>query len=49
MKEWVADWEALRRADPEVADAIAGELQRERGTIRLVASENYTSPAVMAA
>ncbi|HYH27331.1 MAG TPA: serine hydroxymethyltransferase [Actinomycetota bacterium] len=49
MKEWVADWEALRATDPEVAEAVAGELERERATIRLIASENYTSPAVLAA
>src|SRR5256714_14291147 len=49
MKEWVADWEQLRASDPEVADAIAGELNRERNTLRLIASENYTSPAVLAA
>jgi len=49
MKEWVADWEALKASDPEVAEAIAGELQRERSTLRLIASENYTSPAVLAA
>jgi glycine hydroxymethyltransferase len=49
MKDWVADWEALRTADPEVAEALTGELERERGTIRLIASENYTSPAVLAA
>jgi glycine hydroxymethyltransferase len=49
MKEWVADWEALKETDPEVADALVGELERERGTIRLIASENYTSPAVLAA
>jgi glycine hydroxymethyltransferase len=49
MKEWVADWEALRTTDPEVADAIAAEVGRERTTIRLIASENYTSPAVLAA
>ena len=49
VKEWVASWEALRETDPEVADAVAGELQRERATIRLIASENYTSPAVLAA
>ncbi len=46
---FVADPDALRRADPEVADAIAQELERERTTLRLIASENYTSPAVMAA
>src|SRR5437588_3731694 len=49
MKEWVADWEQLRASDPEVADAIAGELRRERSTLRLIASENYASPAVRAA
>ena len=32
-----------------MADAIAGELQRERTTLRLIASENYASPAVLAA
>ena len=46
---FVADWNALRANDPEVADAIAGELQRERSTLRLIASENYASPAVLAA
>jgi glycine hydroxymethyltransferase len=49
MKDWVADWEALRATDPEVAEALVGELDRERSTIRLIASENYTSPAVLAA
>ncbi len=49
MREYAASWEALKAADPEVADAMAGELARERGTIRLIASENYTSPAVLAA
>jgi glycine hydroxymethyltransferase len=49
VKEWVADWEALQRTDPEVAEALVGEVERERSTIRLIASENYTSPAVLAA
>src|ERR671923_445830 len=49
MKDFVADWDALRSVDPEVADALVKELDRERGTIRLIASENYTSPAVLAA
>jgi glycine hydroxymethyltransferase len=48
-EDFVADWDALRTADPEVADAIAGELGRERSTLRLIASENYASPAVLAA
>jgi glycine hydroxymethyltransferase len=49
MKDWIADWEALKASDPEVAGALVGELDRERSTIRLIASENYTSPAVLAA
>ncbi len=49
MKDFVADWDALRATDPEVADTIASELRRERHTLRLVASENYASPAVLAA
>jgi len=32
-----------------VATAIANELERERTTLRLIASENYASPAVLAA
>jgi glycine hydroxymethyltransferase len=39
----------LKATDPEIADAIAGELERERTTLRLIASENYASPAVLAA
>jgi glycine hydroxymethyltransferase len=49
MREYAADWEALKATDPEVANAIAGELNRERTNLRLIASENYASPAVMAA
>ena len=49
MREFAADWEALKASDPEVAAAIGGELERERTTLRLIASENYASPAVLAA
>ena len=49
MREHAADWDALERTDPEVAGAIASELRRERTTLRLIASENYASPAVLAA
>jgi glycine hydroxymethyltransferase len=49
MKDYAASWESLQQTDPEVASAIAGELGRERSTIRLIASENYASPAVLAA
>jgi glycine hydroxymethyltransferase len=49
MRDHAASWEALEETDPEVAEALAAELRRERSTIRLVASENYASPAVLAA
>jgi len=35
--------------DPEVARAVAGELNRQRTTLEMIASENFTSPAVMEA
>ena len=49
MREYAADWGALQATDPEVAAAVAGELARERSTLRLIASENFASPAVLAA
>ena len=49
MREFAADWEQLKATDPEVAEAISSELRRERTTLRLIASENYASPAVLAA
>src|SRR5215831_612100 len=41
--------EALLATDPEIADVIARELERQNTTIQLIASENFTSPAVLAA
>ena len=41
--------ELIRSMDPEVADAIGLELNRQRTHIELIASENFVSPAVMAA
>ncbi len=35
--------------DPELADVLARELTRQNTTIQLIASENFTSPAVMTA
>jgi glycine hydroxymethyltransferase len=40
---------ALRRVDPEIFDAIAAEERRQRENIELIASENFTSRAVMEA
>ena len=39
----------IRSADPEVTEAIERELNRQRTHIELSASENFVSPAVMAA
>jgi glycine hydroxymethyltransferase len=41
--------DALRRVDPEIFDAIAAEEKRQRENIELIASENFTSRAVMEA
>src|SRR5438128_3499695 len=49
MRDYAASWEQLLSTDPDVAEAVRGELNRERSTLRLIASENYTSPAVLAA
>lgn len=46
---WGPDFDALRRDDPEIADVLIGELARQRGGLQLIASENFTSPAVLAA
>ena len=49
MREYAAIGRRLKATDPEVAEAIADELDRERTRLRLIASENYASPAVLAA
>lgn len=41
--------EIIRRADPEMADALEMELARQNEHIELIASENFVSEAVMAA
>jgi glycine hydroxymethyltransferase len=38
-----------KTVDSEVQEALEGELERQRNTIELIASENFTSPAVLAA
>jgi len=39
----------LRHADPEIAAAIAREVERQQTSLELIASENFTSPAVLEA
>ena len=45
----VMELETIRKTDPQVAEAIELELNRQRTHIELIASENFVSPAVMAA
>ncbi|WP_433215852.1 serine hydroxymethyltransferase [Dactylosporangium sp. CS-047395] len=45
---WGPDFDALRGTDPEIADVVLDELARLRGGLQLIASENLTSPAVLA-
>jgi glycine hydroxymethyltransferase len=38
---------SIEKHDPDVWAAIASEMQRQRDGLEMIASENYTSPAVM--
>ncbi len=49
MTSWGPDVDALEAQDPELAGAIRDELHRQRTNLQLIASENFTSPAVLAA
>ncbi|GIE83939.1 serine hydroxymethyltransferase [Actinoplanes regularis] len=46
---WGPDFAALERDDPEIADVLLDEMARQRDTLQLIASESFTSPAVLAA
>ena len=43
------DFSSLARHDPEIAQVLLDELDRQRGGLQLIASENLASPAVLAA
>jgi glycine hydroxymethyltransferase len=43
------EYPAVREADPEVADALVGEVERQRDTLAMIASENHASRAVLEA
>ena len=43
------DFDEIMTTDPEIADAIRGEMERQNSHIELIASENWVSKAVMAA
>ncbi|MFG2792908.1 serine hydroxymethyltransferase [Streptomyces sp. NPDC048419] len=41
--------DVLRQQDPELAEILLGELDRQSTTLQLVAAENFSSPAVLSA
>ena len=43
------DFEALSNQDPEIAAVLLSELARQQTNLQLIASENFTSRAVLAA
>ena len=49
MKDAVGSLDALLATDPEVYAAIDAEEERQRNKLLLIASENFASPAVLAA
>ena len=46
---WGPDFDQLQAEDPQIAGILLSELDRARGGLQLIASENFTSPAVLAA
>ena len=46
---WGSDFAALQSEDPEIATILLSELDRVRSGLQLIASENFTSPSVLAA
>ena len=49
MTYYGPDFDALQSQDPEIAGVVLDELTRLRSGLQLIASENFTSPAVLAA
>ena len=45
----MTQFDLIRKTDPQVAEAMEKELQRQRTNIELIASENFVSEAVLAA
>ena len=43
------DFDALQSQDPDISAVLLTELDRQRKNLQLIASENFTSPAVLAA
>jgi glycine hydroxymethyltransferase len=49
MTFWGPSFDQLAQTDPMIADIVIAELDRQRAGLQLIASENFTSPAVLAA
>ncbi|HTL23042.1 MAG TPA: serine hydroxymethyltransferase [Mycobacteriales bacterium] len=49
MTFWGPSFDDLQQTDPEIAGVVVDELDRLRSGLQLIASENFTSPAVLAA
>jgi glycine hydroxymethyltransferase len=47
-KYYGPDFNSLERQDPEIAAVVISELERQRHDLQLIASENFTSSAVLA-
>ncbi|MFF7727332.1 serine hydroxymethyltransferase [Streptomyces sp. NPDC008001] len=47
--DWSHGLDALTRQDPELAGLLLGEARRQADGLQLIAAENFTSPAVLAA
>ncbi len=49
VRDYEVDMNPIEQSDPEVWQAIAGERRRQQNGLEMIASENYTSAAVLAA
>ncbi|MFF5128183.1 serine hydroxymethyltransferase [Streptomyces syringium] len=49
LPAWGPGFDVLLRQDPEMAEILLGEANRQATGIQLIAAENFTSPAVLAA
>ena len=43
------NYDTVRETDPVVADALIGEVERQRNSLQMIASENHVSEAVLEA
>lgn len=49
LKATIDSWQHVSSVDPEIAELLRREAERQQNTLDLIASENYTSPAILAA